>query len=139
MLERDFELEQSSGESIFEDIASSDKEAVLFGFQWENPAQIMTEIRSECLEIEEHLQESDQREALQDEVGDLLHAVFSLCGYCQFDSEQTLRKSLNKFQQRLEEVKCIAREQGLDNLQGKSSDELMQYWESAKKSLQDGG
>lgn len=119
--------------TIFNDIEHLEKEAILFGLQWETTAQIMAQIRSECLEIEEHLDKEDKKEALQNEIGDLLHAVFSLCTYCNFDTELTLRKSLNKFEHRLTAMKTIAKEQGLKNLQGHSFDELMRFWELAKE------
>ncbi|WP_454785077.1 MazG nucleotide pyrophosphohydrolase domain-containing protein [Legionella sp. WA2024007413] len=119
--------------SIFDDLEHLEKEAALFGLQWETKAQIMAQIRSECLEIEEHLEAKDKRAALQDEIGDLLHAVFSLCTYCKFDTELTLRNSLNKFEQRLNAMKDIAKERGLENLQGKSVMELMHYWDLAKQ------
>lgn len=119
--------------TIFDDIDNLEKEAVLFGLQWETKAQIMAQIRNECLEIEEHLEAKDKRAALQDEIGDLMHAVFSLCTYCNFDTELTLRKSLNKFEHRLNAMKVIAKEQGLEDLQGKSFDELMRYWDLAKQ------
>lgn len=120
-------------QTIFDDIEHLEKEAILLGLRWETNAQIMAQIRSECLEIEEHLEAKDNREALQDEIGDLLHAVFSLCTYCNFDTELTLRKSLDKFEHRLNAVRAIAKEQGLENLQGKSFDELMRYWDLAKQ------
>ncbi|CAM2836074.1 MazG nucleotide pyrophosphohydrolase domain-containing protein [Legionella worsleiensis] len=119
--------------TIFDDIDNLEKEAVLFGLKWETKAQIMEQIRNECLEIEEHLESKDNRTALQDEIGDLLHAAFSLCTYCNFDTELTLRKSLDKFEHRLNAMKAIAKEQGLENLQGKSFDELMRYWKLAKQ------
>ncbi|MFU7598127.1 MazG nucleotide pyrophosphohydrolase domain-containing protein [Legionella pneumophila] len=119
--------------TIFDDIENLEKEAVIFSLQWKTKSQIMAQIRSECLEIEEHLEEKDKRESLQDEIGDLLHAVFSLCTYCNFDTELTLRKSLNKFESRLNAMKIIAKEQGLENLQGKFFDELMRYWDLAKQ------
>lgn len=119
--------------TIFDDIDNLEKEAVLFGLRWETKAQIMAQIRNECLEIEEHLEAKDKRAALQDEIGDLMHAVFSLCTYCNFDTELTLRKSLNKFEDRLNAMKDIAKEHGFENLQGKSFDELMRYWNLAKQ------
>ena len=119
--------------SVFDDIERLEKQAVSLGFQWETAAQIMTQIRSECLEIEEHLEVTDKQAALQEEIGDLLHAVFSLCTYCHFDTELTLQKSLNKFEHRLSAVKAIAKERGLDNLHGQSFDKLMHYWELAKQ------
>ena len=118
--------------TIFEEIELLDQEAVIFGLQWETTDQIMTQIRNECLEIEEHLNCPEQREALQDEIGDLLHAAFSLCIFNKFSPEDTLQKSLDKFEHRLNAMKDIAQEQGLTHLRDKSFDELMQYWEQAK-------
>ena len=60
--------------TIFEEIEQLEQEAAVFGLQWETSDQIMTQIRNECLEREEHLHSPEQREALQDEIGDLLHA-----------------------------------------------------------------
>jgi ATP diphosphatase len=118
--------------TIFEEIEQLEQEAAVFGLQWETSDQIMTQIRNECLEIEEHLHFPEQREALQDEIGDLLHAAFSLCVFNNFSPEITLRKSLDKFEHRLNAMKELAKEKGLPHLRGKSFDELMQYWEQAK-------
>lgn len=118
--------------TVFEEIEQLEQEAAVFGLQWETKDQIMTQIRNECLEIEEHLYSPEQRDALQDEIGDLLHAAFSLCVFNNFSPEVTLRKSLDKFEHRLNAMKDIAKEQGLPHLRGKSFDELMQYWEQAK-------
>lgn len=118
--------------TIFEDIEHLEHEAAAFGLQWETKDQIMTQIRNECVEIEEHFHSSEQRDALQDEIGDLLHAAFSLCVFSNLDPETTLRKSLDKFEHRLNAMKDIAKEQGLNDLRGKSFDELMQYWDQAK-------
>ena len=118
--------------TIFEEIEQLEQEAAVFGLQWETSDQIMTQIRNECLEIEEHLHSPEQREALQDKIGDLLHAAFSLCVFNNFSPEVTLRKSLDKFEHRLNAMKKLAKEKGLPHLRGKSFDELMQYWEQAK-------
>ena len=118
--------------TIFYDIEHLEHEAAEFGLQWETTDQIMAQIRNECVEIEEHLNSSEQRDALQDEIGDLLHAAFSLCVFSNFDPEITLRKSMDKFEHRLNAMKDIAKEQGLNDLKGKSFDELMQYWDLAK-------
>ena len=42
------------------------------------------------------------------------------------------RQRYGKFEHRLNAMKDIAKEQGLNDLRGKSFDELMQYWEQAK-------
>ncbi|MDP1614467.1 MAG: MazG nucleotide pyrophosphohydrolase domain-containing protein, partial [Methylococcales bacterium] len=100
---------------LLDKITTLEHDAAAFGFQWENTDQLMAQIHSECLEITEHLkstQETD-RAALQEEIGDLLHAVFSLCVFCNMDPEETLQGTLEKFERRLQAVKAIAKEQQL--------------------------
>jgi uncharacterized protein YabN with tetrapyrrole methylase and pyrophosphatase domain len=93
----------------------------------------MAQIQSECIKITEHLNSPhENKAALQEEIGDLLQAVFSLCVFCRPDPEETLTLTLEKFQRRLQSVKAIAHEQQLSNLQGKSFDELMMIWKIAK-------
>lgn len=117
---------------LLEKVVALEDEASRFGFRWENTEQIMDQIRSECAEISEQLLKPDEA-ALQEEIGDLLHAVFSLCVFCKFSPKATLDKTLVKFERRLQAVKGIAEENGLINLEGKSFDELMQVWDKAKK------
>jgi uncharacterized protein YabN with tetrapyrrole methylase and pyrophosphatase domain len=106
-----------------------------FGFRWETTHQIMEQIQSECIEINEHLNQgvklANQLE-LQEEIGDLLHAVFSLCVFCKFNPKDTLAKTLEKFERRLNAVKKLTQEKGLNNLDGHSFDELMLVWQKAK-------
>lgn len=120
--------------SLLEKVEHLEHEAAHFGFQWENTAQIMQQIQSECLEVEAHLLSDDSNRAhLEEEIGDLLHAVFSLCVFCQFSPTTTLKKSLEKFERRLQSVKSIAKEQALDSVHGRSFSELMSLWDEAKK------
>lgn len=118
-----------------EKIIKLEKEAVTFGFCWENTTQIMAQIQSECVEINEHLtgtKISCNPTDLQEEIGDLLHAVFSLSVFCNFDPQDTLEKALNKLERRLSAVQAIASESGLSNLNGHSFEQCMMIWEQAK-------
>ncbi|MFA5959736.1 MAG: MazG nucleotide pyrophosphohydrolase domain-containing protein [Tatlockia sp.] len=119
---------------LLKKIEQLENEATEFGFQWEKVEQVMEQIQSECLEIKAHLN-TDNRADLQEEIGDLMHAVFSLCVFCQLDTEETLQKTVSKFERRLSEVKKIAREQGLTNLKGLPFDKLMLVWNAAKKRI----
>ena len=121
--------------SILEKLTHLEKEAENFGFKWENTHQIMAQIKSECDEIDEHLSHvtDDNKLKLQEEIGDLMHAVFSLCIFCEFDSKETLIKSVDKFDRRLNAVKAIAQENGITTLNGYAFDELMKFWDQAKK------
>ena len=120
---------------LFNRLTKLEKSAALFGFKWDHARQIMRQIKSECHEVEEHLtgSENESRERLQEEIGDLLHAVFSLCVFTDFDPEETLKKSLDKFESRFKKVQSLTQEKGLKSLKGKSFQELMLIWEQAKR------
>jgi uncharacterized protein YabN with tetrapyrrole methylase and pyrophosphatase domain len=117
---------------ILKTLSDLENDASEFGFKWENPHQIMEQIRSEISEVDAHLKDGDSKK-LQEEIGDLLHAVFSLCIFCQFDANETLTNSVNKFEHRLRMTQQLAREKGLHSLNGCSFDELMKFWDQAKK------
>lgn len=113
-------------------------DAEQFGFKWERADQIMEQIRSECTEIEAHLPATSKgasNKLLQEEIGDLLHAAFSLCVFNKFDPHTTLTNSIEKFQRRLEAVKKLALEQGVVTLEGRTFEELMHYWRLAKQAV----
>lgn len=121
--------------NVLEKLTHLEKEAEQFGFKWDNTHQIMAQIKSECDEIDEHLSHitKENKPKLQEEIGDLLHAVFSLCVFCKFDAEGTLKNSVDKFERRLNAVKAITQENGIVTLNGYAFDELMKFWDQAKK------
>jgi uncharacterized protein YabN with tetrapyrrole methylase and pyrophosphatase domain len=121
---------------LLDKVVRLENDASAFGFQWETTAQIMAQIQSECIEINEHLEKKiaqANQAQLQEEIGDLLHAVFSLCVFCNLSPKDTLAQTLDKFERRLKAVKDISQEQGLTHLNGFSFDELMVIWQKAKE------
>lgn len=110
-------------------------EASDFGFQWGNTEQIMQQIQSEFAEVNEHLQSKtlSNQSTLEEEIGDLLHAVFSLCVFCKLDPEKTLENTIIKFEKRFSTVKQITQEKGYSDLKNKSWEELMSVWDLAKE------
>lgn len=117
---------------ILKKIVGLEEEAANFGFKWETTKQIMAQIQSETSEIDIHLKDGDQKK-LQEEIGDLMHAVFSLCVFCQFSPEETLANSVNKFERRFKMIQQLAAEKGLHTLNGQSFNELMTLWDKAKQ------
>lgn len=122
---------------LFEKALRLEQEAAEFGFCWENTQQIMAQICSECNEIQEHLL-PDQNHVhpsplLQEEIGDLFHAVVSLCAFCHLDPTEILRLAVDKFESRFQMVQTLARQQGLTSLKGYPFDILMHYWNAAKR------
>lgn len=118
--------------TIFEKLTQLEEEAADFGFKWETTDQILAQIRSEVDEIEVDLKKDD-RKKIQEEMGDLLHAVFSLCVFCQFDAKTTLVKSVNKFDRRFRLIQQLAKQEGLQTLAGQPFQKLMALWEKAKE------
>lgn len=117
---------------IFKKLVRLEKSADAFGFSWETADQIKEQIESELLEIKAHLNDTDTSK-LQEEMGDLLHAAFSLCIFCHLDPQITLTNSIDKFERRFEAVKTLSKQDNLHSLQGKTFEELMSYWKKAKK------
>jgi uncharacterized protein YabN with tetrapyrrole methylase and pyrophosphatase domain len=107
-------------------------EATAFGFAWDNSEQIMTQIWSECREVRVHLDDGNQ-EKLQEEIGDLLHAIFSLCAFNKIDALDTLKNSVNKFERRFRVVQQLAKQQGYVSLKDESFEKLMELWDVSKK------
>lgn len=121
---------------LLDKIVTLEEEASKFGFRWENTSQIMNQIQSECLEVNAHLHkglEQANTVELQEEIGDLLHAVFSLCVFCNLSPQDTLNKTVSKFERRFNAVQSITEENGLTCLDGRSFDELMDVWDKAKE------
>ena len=120
---------------ILNKVLELEQDADRFGFRWGNTTQILEQIKSECSEISEHLdnnQDLCDQEALQEEIGDLLHAAFSLCVYCKFNPKDTMKKTLGKFERRMQAVKQIAADEGLSSVEGMDFNELMVFWDKAK-------
>jgi len=117
--------------NIFDKLTALETEAADFGFKWETAGQVIRQIRSEISETEIHL-DDENKTKLQKEIGDLLHAVFSLCVFCKLDPQATLENSVNKFEKRFNAVRKLAVREGLTTLNGKSFDELMSFWDKAK-------
>lgn len=109
-----------------------------FGLRWENISQIIDQIKSELDEVNEHIdvsQNINNKSAFQNEIGDLLHATFSLCVFCGFSPQETLAKAINKFEKRFEAIKQHANENGLSDLNDHTFEELMAYWAHAKQKV----
>jgi len=120
---------------LFNKLIQLENAANHFGFCWEEAKQIIAQMHSEILEISAHIETVSQEPnplLLQEEIGDLLHATFSLCVFLQLNPQETLEKSVNKFERRFNAVKEIATQQGMISLKGRPFSELMQIWGQAK-------
>lgn len=109
-----------------------EKEKHAFGFDWPNQEMILSQITSECAEVKEAIQNQESKNRVQEEIGDLLHAVISLCEFSGFDVDETLSKVGSKFDRRMGNLKAEAQKHGLSDLKGQSYEFMLELWEASK-------
>lgn len=69
------------------------------GFYWRDVQGIMQKIQEETAEVEEAIQEKNA-DHIKEELGDLIHAVFSLCCHFDLSPEEVIQHNNQKFQKR---------------------------------------
>jgi uncharacterized protein YabN with tetrapyrrole methylase and pyrophosphatase domain len=109
-----------------------EKDAREFGFEWPNQKMILEQAMDECKEILEAIEKHESRERIQEEIGDLLHSIISLCDFEGFEVEDTLAKVNIKFSKRMQAVKILAKQMGLTTLKGQSFEFMLALWRKAK-------
>lgn len=119
--------------NVIERLVDLEKKSADYGFTWPNVEMILAQAQSECQEIQEAINQKEGQDRVQEEIGDLLHAAFSLCVFMGFDAEATLMKTTNKFEKRLLALLKVAGEQGYTDLKNQSTQTLMHLWELAKQ------
>jgi uncharacterized protein YabN with tetrapyrrole methylase and pyrophosphatase domain len=93
---------------------------------------ILDQIKSECDEIKDAIQNSGAQERIQEEVSDLLHAAFSICIFSGFDLDETIKLASIKFHRRFIALQEIALEKGYSSLKGLPITALNELWQHAK-------
>lgn len=112
-------------------LIETDKNLREFGFNWPNLEMIFDKIESEFHEVKDASKSAINN--LQEEIGDLLHTILSLCIYTGFDIEETIYKADNKLQKRLDALKIIAKKNGYNSLKGQDIEYMLQLWNEVKK------
>ena len=101
------------------------------GFDWPDTKGVFEKIKEELKELEEAV-ESDNKESIEEEIGDLYMIITNLSEKMGVDSEEALRKSNIKFEKRFN---YIEKELGKDNIKVSEMDldELNTLWDDSKK------
>lgn len=115
-----------------DNLIASENNAREFGFEWPTQAMIIEWIVSEGNEVLDAIKHNESPARIQEEIGDLLHAAVSLCMFSGFDVEDTMDKTTRKFDLRMQHLKAISKERGLDTLRGQSVEFMLELWREAK-------
>ena len=107
------------------------KRAANHGFDWPDTDGIFDKLTEETDELKTALQ-LQSREAIEEELGDLLFTVVNLCRHLKVDAEGALRKGSRKFEQRFHhiEARLAASDEEIDDC---SLERLDQLWNEAKE------
>ncbi|HEX3375543.1 MAG TPA: nucleoside triphosphate pyrophosphohydrolase [Candidatus Acidoferrales bacterium] len=109
------------------------RRAARVGFDWDEVGGIFEKLEEEIAELQKALLPLD-REAVEEELGDLLFTVVNLSRFLGLDPEVTLKNASKKFKQRFMAMEADALK-GEVELSKLSKEKLEELWGSAK--LQD--
>lgn len=111
------------------------KRAARLNFDWRDTLSVMDKLQEELDELRQAicLREKD---AIADEVGDVLFTCVNLARHLDQDAEQSLRAATRKFELRFSIMETLAAESGID-LSSLSEAQFDALWRQAKQHLID--
>ena len=109
------------------------RRAASVGFDWRSAHAVLPKLREEVEEISLAFRDALGREAVQEELGDLLFTCINLARHLDVDADEALRRSNVKFERRFRWMEEAATAQG-QTLEDSTAAELEHYWERAKAS-----
>jgi len=109
--------------------------AAKVGFDWKKGdiRPVLAKIGEEILEFSDAL-ERDDRDQLEEEIGDLFFAIVNMGRHLKIDSELSLQRANRKFTDRFRLIEGFVEGSGR-KWSEYSLDELEELWQNAKKSL----
>ncbi|HIJ59292.1 MAG TPA: nucleoside triphosphate pyrophosphohydrolase [Nitrospirae bacterium] len=133
--------EGKNKESIFDGIPSElpsllkaqriQSRASKVGFDWDDVKDAMPKIYEEIDELRDNINRGNS-EGIEEELGDILFSIVNVARLLKINSEDALRKTVNKFILRFHHIETFAKDTGrsINDLTLKEMDEL---WEATKK------
>lgn len=106
------------------------KRAIKVGFEWDKVETLMECVNSEFDEFFDEVKKND-KDAMEDEMGDILFAVVNLARWHNIDAEQALLRANRKFIKRFKMMESLATKP----LEDYSFEEYDKLWKSAKKEI----
>ena len=101
------------------------------GFDWDAVAPVFAKIAEEIAEIKAEIAADAPREAVEDEVGDLLFACVNLARHLGIEPEVALRRGNDKFERRFRRVEELLAARGRTPAQSDLA-EMDALWDEAK-------
>lgn len=112
------------------------EKAARVGFDWNSAPAVFEKVQEEVQELAETL-ETQQNEAQEHELGDLLFALTSLARHLNLDAETALRKAGQRFGERFRYIEVRLAHHGED-IHHTSPARLEELWQETKQALEGG-
>ena len=106
------------------------KKAKKAGFDWPDAEGAFNKVLEETEELKEVFN-SDNKDRIEDELGDLLFSVVNVARFCDCNVESALERATMKFMRRYTEVERLVEEKNID-MKTSSIETLDKLWESVK-------
>jgi MazG family protein len=106
-------------------------EAAKVGFDWDSAQSVMAKVEEELGEFREALAKGDP-DRVREEIGDVLFSIVNLSRHLNVNSEEALRSTNRKFEERFLYIEEKLREQGKDPASS-TLEEMDALWEEAKR------
>ncbi len=103
------------------------------GFDWEHQEQVWEKVLEELNEFKTEVDRQDPKK-MEEEFGDVLFSLINYARFAGIDPEAALEKTNKKFIKRFQILENKIKEEGKD-LKNMNIDEMEQYWQKAKKSI----
>ena len=105
------------------------EKAAAVGFDWEKKEQVLLKVDEEIEELKEAIINND---GIEEELGDVFFTIVNLSRHLGYESEGTLKKSIDKFSNRFKKIEKYLKSQNI-NMKDLSLDELDDIWEKNKQ------
>lgn len=111
------------------------RRAASHGFDWPDIEPVFAKLHEEIDELKAAWQQAqrdpEDRDALEDELGDLLFVCVNLARFLKVNPEQALRRTNRKFDARFRAIERVLASQGRD-FDAQTLDQLDEIWQSVK-------
>ena len=104
------------------------------GFEWDNTRQVWDKVKEEVNELEEAVN-SGNKDAMEDEFGDVMFSLVNYSRFLEIDAENALERTNKKFQRRFQAMEVLALEQGR-TLNDMNLTEMDTLWNQVKATEQ---
>jgi len=106
------------------------RKASRIGFDWEDAGGVIAKMQEETAELEAALKAED-RQKIEEEMGDLLFAAVNLARFLHVDPEIALKKANAKFSRRFRAMEALARDSGRE-FKNLPREEMEALWDVTK-------